>query len=168
LLLSMVDASAAAEVSAQETRVPGTDSQRIDEPVFGGQMVVYEAGRGNAREILLVHGIGDEAARDFRDHIAWLQKSFHVVAVDLPGFGQSDKTNALYSPGNYARVLKVVAGRFLRGPFVLLGHSMGAVVALRYAAMYPEDVRQLVVVDAHGILHRYSVTSQYLAHLGLE
>jgi pimeloyl-ACP methyl ester carboxylesterase len=163
LLFSMADGSA-----AQEARVPGTEARRIDEPVFGGQMVVYEAGRGNERGILLVHGIGEEAARDFRDHIAWLQKSFHVVAVDLPGFGQSDKANVLYSPGNYARVLKHVAGRFLRGPFVLVGHSMGAVVSLRYAASYPEDVRRLVVIDAPGVLHRYSVTSQYLAHLGLE
>jgi len=163
LLLSM-----AADSAAQETRVPGTESHRIDEPVFGGQMVVYEAGRGNAREVLLVHGIGEEAARDFRDHIAWLQKSFHVVAVDLPGFGQSDKANVLYSPGNYARVLRVVAGRFLHGPFVLVGHSMGAVVGLRYAAAYPDDVLRLVVVDAPGVLHQYSVTSQFLAHLGME
>ncbi|TMH67929.1 MAG: alpha/beta hydrolase, partial [Betaproteobacteria bacterium] len=80
----------------------------------------------------------------------------------------SDKANVLYSPANYARVLKHVAGRFLRGPFVLVGHSMGAVVSLRYAVMYPEDVRRLVVVDAPGVLHRYSVTSQYLAHFGLE
>ena len=160
--------SIAAGVAAQEARVPGTEARRIDEPVFGGQMVVYEAGRGNVREILLVHGIGDEAARDFREHIAWLQKSFHVVAVDLPGFGQSDKANVLYSPGNYARVLKHVADRFLRSPFALVGHSMGAVVSLRYAATYPEDVQRLVVIDAPGVLHRYSVTSQYLAHLGLE
>jgi pimeloyl-ACP methyl ester carboxylesterase len=88
--------------------------------------------------------------------------------VDLPGFGASDKANVLYSPGNYARVLKHVADRFLRGPFVLVGHSMGAVVSLRYAAMYPEDVQRLVVIDAPGVLHRFSVTSQYLAHFGLE
>src|SRR5882762_8325520 len=163
LLHSVSDVSA-----AQETRVPGTEARRVDEPVFGGQMVVYEAGRGNAREIMLVHGIGEEAARDFRDHIAWLQKSFHVVAVDLPGFGESDKANVLYSPGNYAAVLKLVAGRFLRGPFALVGHSMGAVVCLRYAATYPDDVLRLVVVDAPGVLHQYSVTSQFLAHFGME
>ena len=164
-LASTAGALAAAE---PEARIPGTEAHRIDEPVFGGQMVVYEAGRGNAREILLVHGIGEEAARDFRDHIAWLQKSFHVVAVDLPGFGQSDKANVLYSPGNYARVLKFVAGRFLRGSFVLVGHSMGAVVSLRYAAAYPDDLLWLVVVDAPGVLHQYSVTSQFLAHFGME
>src|SRR5260221_3308445 len=148
--------------------VPAREARRIDEPVFGGQMVVYEAGRGNAREILLVHGIGEEGARDFRDHIAWLQRSFHVVAVDLPGFGASDKANVLYSPANYALVLKHIAGRFLHGPFVLVGHSMGAVVSLRYAATYPDDVLRLAVVDAPGVLHRSSTTNQSLAHFGLE
>ena len=165
ILASTAGALTAAE---PEPRVPGTEAHRIDEPVFGGQMVVYEAGSGNARGILLVHGIGEEAARDFRDHIDWLQKSFHVVAVDLPGFGASDKANVLYSPGNYARVLKHVAGRFLHGPFVLVGHSMGAVVSLRYAATYPDDVLRLVVVDAPGVLHQYSVASQFLAHFGME
>jgi pimeloyl-ACP methyl ester carboxylesterase len=167
-LLFPMGAHAPDEAVLPEARVPGMDAQRIEEPVFGGQMVVYEAGRGNARGILLVPGIGPEGARDFRDHIAWLQKSFHVVAVDLPGFGQSDKANVLYSPSNYAAVLKHVAGRFLNRPFVLLGHSMGAVVSLRYAAMYPEDVERLVLVDVAGVLHRYTLTSQYLAHLGAE
>src|SRR5258708_12039739 len=82
--------------------------------------------------------IGDDGARDFRGHIAWLEKSFHVVAVDLPGFGASDKANVLYSPGNYARVLKVVAARFLHGPFALGAHSMPAVLCLRYAAPSPD------------------------------
>jgi pimeloyl-ACP methyl ester carboxylesterase len=139
----------------------------IEEPVFGGHVVVYEAGRGNPRAILLVHGIGDEGARDYRQQIVWLQQSFHVVALDLPGFGASDKSNVLYSPSNYARVLKHVAERFLSTPFVLVGHSMGGVVALRYAAAYPADVDRLVVVDAPGVLHRYATTSQFLAQLGL-
>ncbi len=131
-------------------------------------MVVYEAGRGNARSVLLVHGIGRDGARDWRAAVGWLQESFHVVAVDLPGFGASDKANLLYSPANYAGVLKHVGDRFLRRPFALVGHSMGAVVSLRYAAAYPQDVERLVVISAPGILHRSSVTSQFLASLGME
>jgi len=131
-------------------------------------MVVYEGGRGHTRSVLLVHGIGQAGARDWRETVGWLQESFHVVAVDLPGFGASDKPNALYSPGNYARVLKHVTGRFLPRPFALVGHSMGAVVALCYAATYPRDVERLVVIDAPGVLQRFSVTSQFLAHLGME
>ena len=146
-----------------EARVPGMEVQRIDEPVFKGHVVVYEAGKHNARGILLVHGIGSEGARDFREHIEWLRKTYHVVAVDLPGFGQSDKANVLYSPENYARVLKHVAGQFLSRPFTLMGHSMGAVVSLCYAAAYPEDVERLVVADAPGVLQLHSFLSHYLA-----
>jgi pimeloyl-ACP methyl ester carboxylesterase len=167
-VIAMQGAHAAEEAAELEERVPGMEVQRIEEPVFKGSVVVYEAGRGNSRGILLVHGIGSEGARDFREHIDWLQKSYHVVAVDLPGFGQSDKANVLYSPGNYALVLKHVAGRFFDRPFALVGHSMGAVVSLCYAAAYPEDVERLVVLDAPGVLHRHSFASQYLAHLGLE
>lgn len=146
----------------------GLQAHRLEEPVFGGHVAVYEGGRGHARTVLLVHGIGQDGARDWRETVAWLQQSFHVVAVDLPGFGASDKANALYSPVNYARVLHHVAERLARRPFVLVGHSMGAVVSLRYAASYPQDVSRLVVVDAPGILHRHSTASAFLAQLGME
>jgi len=161
-------AGAAALAAAEGEGVPGTELHRVDEPVFGGKVAVHEAGRGNPRGILLVHGIGGSGARDYRAQIAWLRTSFHVVAPDLPGFGDSEKGNHLYSPGNYAGVLKRVADRFLERPFILVGHSMGAVVSLKYAGTYPEDVERLVVIDAPGVLHRVSSTSQFLAYLGME
>ena len=90
-----------------------------------------------------------------------------MLAVDLPGFAQSDRANSVYSPANYAAFLKHVADRFARKPFALLGHSMGGVLALRYASTYPEDIDRLVVVDAPGILHRASYTGEFLTRLGL-
>jgi pimeloyl-ACP methyl ester carboxylesterase len=135
---------------------------RFNEPIFGGQAVVHETGREHPRSIMLIHGIGDNASSDFDDHVTWLARSYHVVTVDLPGFGASSKGNEMYSPGNYAKFLKYVANRFMHRPFVLLGHSMGGVVALRYAATYPDDVERLVVVDVPGVLHGYAYTSQYI------
>ncbi len=164
----LMTGAGAAETPAPDPGFAGMQAHRIEEPVLGGHMVVYEAGRGHARTVLLVHGIGAGGARDWRETVGWLQQSFHVVAVDLPGFGASDRANALYSPANYARVLRHVAERFARRPFVLVGHSMGAVVSLRYAASYPQEVSRLVVVDAPGILHRYSTASAFLAQLGME
>lgn len=164
----LMTGAGAAETPAPDPGFAGMQAHRIEEPVLGGHMVVYEAGRGHARTVLLVHGIGAGGARDWRETVGWLQQSFHVVAVDLPGFGASDRANALYSPANYARVLHHVAERFARRPFVLVGHSMGAVVSLRYAASYPQEVSRLVVVDAPGILHRYSTASAFLAQLGME
>jgi pimeloyl-ACP methyl ester carboxylesterase len=135
--------------------------------VFKGRAMVYEAGSEHRRTLLLVHGLGSNGASDFAEHAAWLARSYHVLAVDLPGFAQSDKAAAAYSPATYAAFLKHVVERFARKPFALLGHSMGAVVALRYAATYPEDVERLVVVDAPGILHRASYAGEFLTRLGL-
>ncbi|HEX5093042.1 MAG TPA: alpha/beta hydrolase [Burkholderiales bacterium] len=162
LALLLVAAAGAAAAGP----VPGTTLHRIDEPVLGGEMAVHEAGPANGPAILLVHGIGDNGARDYQFQIAWLRESWHVVAPDLPGFAESDKANALYSPANYAQVLKRIADRFIRRPFVLVGHSMGGVAALRYAATYPQDVERLVVIDAPGVLHPLSSTSQFAAFLG--
>lgn len=167
LLIPAAGLLAATEGTQQEPGVPGMETHRIEDPVFKGRIAVYEAGRGNPRAILLVHGIGPDGARDFGDHITWLRESFHVIAVDLPGFGQSDQANVLYSPANYVGVVKHVADRYLGRPFVLVGHSMGALVSLRYAADFPGDVERLVVVSAPGILHRYVAGSRMLANLGL-
>jgi pimeloyl-ACP methyl ester carboxylesterase len=154
--------------SAPPPAWPYEHEARIAEPVFGGYAQLYQAGVGQARRIVLVHGIGDNGARDFEPLVPWLvAQGFHVLAFDLPGFGRSDKTNALYSPANYAAFVKFVADRYVRRPFVLLGHSMGAVVALRYSADHPEDVERLIVMNAPGILHRLSYSSQFLAHLGM-
>lgn len=145
----------------------GMQSHRIEVQGLGGRAYVYEIGKEHPRSIVLVHGLGDIGACDFREHIPWLARSFHVIAVDLPGFAQSDKGDVAYSPASYAAFLKQVADRFVRRPFVLVGHSMGAVVSLRFAALHPKDLTRLVVVDAPGILHRYTYTGQYLTYLGL-
>ncbi len=63
--------------------------------------------------------------------------------------------------------MKFVTDKYTRRPFTLLGHSMGAVVALRYGADHPEDLERLIVMSAPGILHRLSYSSQFVAHLGM-
>jgi len=146
--------------------MPGAAIHWVDEPVLGGRVAVHEAGAGQARTIVLVHGIGENGARDFREQIEWLRASWHVIAPDLPGFAASDKFNALYSPANYADALRRVTRRFAGRPFALVGHSMGGIVALRYAATYPQDVERLVILDAPGVLHPVSSSSQFLAYLG--
>jgi pimeloyl-ACP methyl ester carboxylesterase len=160
-------AAVAAEDVARAPGLPGTKLHRIKEPVFKGQAVVYEVGREHAQTVLLVHGLGDAGASDYADHVAWLARSHHVLAVDLPGFAQSDKTSTAYSPTTYVAFLKHVADRFAHKPFTLVGHSMGGVVVLRYAATHPGDLKRLVVVDAPGILHRAAYTGEFLTYMGL-
>lgn len=138
----------------------------VEDPVFYGKAHVYQAGKPHARSVLLIHGIGENAARDWNGLIPKLARDYHVVTFDLPGFGRSSGGNKAYTPENYVAFVKFIAGKYAKGPFVLIGHSMGGAVALRYAATYPDDVQGLVIADVPGILHRQSY-SQYLSHLGI-
>src|SRR5262249_16594629 len=66
-----------------------------------------EAGRANAPALLLLHGF-PTASHMFRDLIPQLADRFHVIAPDLPGFGQSDmpeRTRFSYTFDNIARVI---------------------------------------------------------------
>ena len=141
---------------------PSGVAEYVDEPVFGGRVALYRAGPRNADAVVLVHGLGKMAARDWSRLIPALAERYHVLAIDLPGFGYSDKGNHHYSPDNFARVLDAVLGNRVAKPFTLIGHSMGGSVVLAYIAAYPKRVSRLVLVDAAGVLHR-SVYSEFLA-----
>ena len=139
----------------------------VTEPVFHGKARVFTAGPESAPIVVLVHGLGDKAARDWDGLIAVLARDHRVVTFDLPGFGRSSKGNELYSPENYAAFLRyLVVEHIHTRPFSLVGHSMGGAIALRYAARYPQDVTALVLVDVPGILHPMAY-SKYLSHLGI-
>ena len=66
VLASAAGTHAAAQNTAAAPVMPGMTTHRMAEPVFNGQVAVYEAGRGNKRAIMLVHGIGEEGAHDYR------------------------------------------------------------------------------------------------------
>ena len=134
----------------------------VSEPVFNSQVYMVETGKRGAETIVLIHGIGDEGTRNWEKLIPALAPNYHVVTFDLPGFGFSEKGNHLYSPKNYATFVKWVIDTYADGPVILLGHSMGGGIALRFAADYPERLSRLILVDAAGILHR-SVLTRYMA-----
>lgn len=134
----------------------------IEEPIFGGRVYFREAGVGRSPSILLVHGLGDLASRTWEKLIPELARDYHVLAVDLPGFGRSDKRNALYSPERYAAFLRWLVDRQIEGPLMVVGHSLGGAVALRFAADYPRRIERLVLVDVAGLLHRNVITREVL------
>ena len=124
------------------------------EPVFNSQMVVLETGVENKKTMLLVHGLGQEAMISWLGIIPYFEDEYHIIAIDLPGFGLSAKPDGRYSPTNYAKILKAVVDRYSKEKLIVMGHSMGGAISLRFAAMYPEKVKQLILVDAAGILEK--------------
>ena len=139
----------------------------IDDPVFGGQSYIVEAGRNNKELVVLIHGLGDVASDTWSGVIPALSKRYHVLTFDLPGFGRSSKSNQLYSPDNYVAFINYVVKQSGHEQFFLVGHSMGGNIALRFASTYPDKVKRLMLVDAAGILHRFTYTT-YFTHFGIQ
>jgi 3-oxoadipate enol-lactonase len=117
---------------------------------------IAEAGVGNDRRALLLHGFTG-AKDDFVEAVDRLaDEGWHAVAPDLRGHGNSSKPSAEddYDLQLFADdVWAVVAALGWDKPFVLLGHSMGGMIAQVAAARDPSRLRGLVLMDTtHGPL----------------
>jgi pimeloyl-ACP methyl ester carboxylesterase len=141
--------------------------QLENEPVFGGEMLVVEAGRHNAKTLVLVHGLGQNGFTDWISVMPQLARRYHVITFDFPGFGYSGSPSGKYSPRNYALVLSGVLSRHAKDRAIVVGHSLGGAVALRFARDFPGQLAKLVLVDAAGILHRTAFV-KHSARLPLE
>jgi pimeloyl-ACP methyl ester carboxylesterase len=101
--------------------------------------------RGEGEPFVLLHGLA--SSNRYWGDMEPLAARHHVIAPDLLGFGRSPKPNDIaYAPAEHLAALRPALRR-AGGPFRLLGHSLGSLIALNYAVEYPEDVTSLVLVS---------------------
>lgn len=109
-----------------------------------GAISYREVGAGQA--LVLLHGIGSQSA-------SWLNqletlKGYRIIAWDAPGYGNSEfLKNETPLPGDYAEALHSFLDRLLLKDVVLVGNSLGCLMAGAYAAAHPERVRSMVLLD---------------------
>lgn len=98
--------------------------------------------------VVLVHGLASSHV-DFANLIPLLEKKFHVLAVDILGFGDSTApAGTKFTLEEHAAALAAtIESRRPSAPFVLVGHSLGSLISARYAAANPGRVAQLVMVS---------------------
>jgi pimeloyl-ACP methyl ester carboxylesterase len=115
-----------------------------DSPVDG----VHYSVTGEAEHaIVLLHGFADNAAT-WNRVVPPLAVNHKVIAIDLPGFGNSTKPwSRPLLPGYIEVVRAVLAAEDVGGPVSLMGNSMGAVVSLLFAAQHPECADGIVLID---------------------
>lgn len=154
LLLTSLMLLTAADVFADVSPTASAGATMAREPVSGSRVYISQAGKEHPESVVLIHGLGDLASDTWQELIPRLARNYHVIAFDLPGFGRSEKANLLYSPGYYAEVTKWIVATYVPGPYHLIGHSLGAAVALRFAASGPDRLQTLTLANAAGILHR--------------
>jgi len=125
--------------------------------VLDGGVVHYEYfGRG--RPLIFIHGwLG--SWRYWVPAMDALSEEYKVYAFDLWGFGDSDKSRERYDVPSYVALLKAFIDELgIVGPMPLVGHALGATVAVSFAIKHPEDIDRIMAVslplDGRAINHR--------------
>jgi pimeloyl-ACP methyl ester carboxylesterase len=112
-----------------------------------GLKVFYrEAGNTAAPKLLLLHGF-PSASHMFRDLIPLLADRFHLVAPDLPGFGQSDmplRDDFSYTFDNVARIVERFTEVICFDHFAVYVFDYGAPTGFRLAVKHPERIKAII------------------------
>ncbi|WP_067718903.1 4,5:9,10-diseco-3-hydroxy-5,9,17-trioxoandrosta-1(10),2-diene-4-oate hydrolase [Nocardia yamanashiensis] len=115
----------------------------------------HEAGVGNGPTIVLLHGGGPGASSwsNFAKNIPVLAREFHVLAVDQPGFGQSDKPteHPQYFVHSSSALKDLLDHLGITERVHLLGNSLGGGAATRFALDYPDRAGKLVLMGPGGL-----------------
>ncbi|WP_321945419.1 alpha/beta hydrolase [Paraburkholderia sp. J10-1] len=114
--------------------------------VDGFNVFYREAGRTGAPKLLLLHGF-PSAGHMFRDLIPKLAERFHIVAPDLPGFGQSDlpdRDQFAYTFENIANVIARFTERIGFDRFAVYVFDYGAPTGFRLALAHPERITAII------------------------
>jgi pimeloyl-ACP methyl ester carboxylesterase len=107
-------------------------------------------GNPGAPPLLLIHG-GRDHCRNWDWVAAALRHEWHILAPDLRGHGDSQwSRSGNYMISSYVYDLAQLIHQQELAPVTILAHSLGGMIALRYAGIYPGNVRRLVAIEGLG------------------
>lgn len=112
--------------------------------------------------IILLHGYGYDASM-WSLNIDYLAQFTQVFALDLWGFGYSTRGKLDYDYPFYVEQVKHFMQTLSLTNAVLVGHSLGAGVALNFACEHPERVNRLILCDAFGLPNASPIANRFFA-----
>jgi pimeloyl-ACP methyl ester carboxylesterase len=115
----------------------------------GGLNINYLTAGSKDPALVMLHGVGDSAV-DWSWVLPTLAKQNPVLAVDFPGCGDSAKPEREYSLEFLTQFLADFLNTLEVQRAVLIGNSLGGLIAVRFALLNPEPVAALILVDSMG------------------
>ena len=109
---------------------------------------------GTGPVVILLHGLAS-SSRNWEEIVPLLSPRYRCITIDLLGFGQSPKPEgAEYSIEQHVGSLhRTIRHLKIREPYILVGHSLGSLLACRYARQYPKEVSRLMMLSPPIYLH---------------
>ena len=119
-----------------------------------------KARAGKGRPLLLLHGIHTAAwSYEWRSNVDALSETHDVYALDLLGFGMSDRPQVRYSARLYQRLIDDFARQTIREPTTLIASSLTAAYAAVLGARDPGQYPSLVLIEPTGLVRRNSAAT---------
>lgn len=115
-------------------------------PVLANIYYTHHQGGASSRPpVILIHGAGS-------NHLSWPAeirrlRNYNVFTIDLPGHGRSEGTAHHHVSGYQSAIIDFIA-QLGRDRAFLVGHSLGAAIALQLASDYPQNVAGLACISA--------------------
>ena len=105
---------------------------------------VVESGQKNLPKLVMLHGLGG-TLRYWNTGINQLTEKYHVIRLDLLGFGDSKQPWQNYTIDKHLAAIETVLLNY--DSFTLLGHSLGAAISLAYAERHQTQVEKLILMS---------------------
>ena len=113
-----------------------------------------EFGKGNEKIVLFLHGLGSSSMA-WRDIPEALSKYFHTIALDLVGFGGTDKPHENYTLDYFCKFLDKFLSKIgieCIKKINVIAHSLGGYIALEYAIRNKTKINKLILFNSSGLL----------------
>ena len=134
---------------ARQRWLAGADP--LDFEIAGHRWASVAAGPRDAPLLVLVHGFTG-SKENWLPLMRELSRSHRVIAVDLPGWGESDRlAGADYGPVAQAARLAAFIKALPQAPELVVGHSMGGQIVGLLAARHPETAPRIVLMSSAGV-----------------
>ena len=116
-----------------------------------GDVRIRYVDAGTGTPVIFIHGLGASMYAWRKNLAPVMAAGYRVVALDLLGFGSSDKPARGYTNAAYAQLVVALMDSLHLPDAVLVGHSMGGEIAAEVAISFPTRVRGLVLIGAAGL-----------------
>ena len=121
-----------------------------------------EQGSSVGIPVIFLHGYSDSRI-SFESMLPYFPASIHAYAISLRGFGDSYKPSGNYKPSDFAEDIAAFMDELKIESAIIVGHSMGSIIAQKFALDYPNKTRALVLISSFISISQNKVAKELSA-----